>query len=119
MATWSEELAAIQKKRIVRNELERQIYNDRSAIQKIDRELQNIRQNVAGSNPRSERELEQKKASIEQQYRRRAEELKGHLTDLNTSISGIYVDPHPKSIMGQLDDSFLSCFFQYEWKRVS
>lgn len=105
MAAWSEQLAGIQKKRIVRNDLERQILEDRTAIEKIDRQLLDIRQKLVGANPQLERELEQKKTSLEQQYRRRAEEFKSHIADLNETIAGIYVNPHPKSVIGHLDDS--------------
>jgi len=82
--------------------------------QELDRKREDLRQEISRlreelnslliSQDQSPEEAERAKRALEEKYRRSQSDLAATRVDLENAVASIYVDPHPRSTLSNLDD---------------
>lgn len=95
MATWTEQLGAIQKLREQRRQASDELYSIRVNLLQARKDFRN--------NP--SQETGQRINRLEEQRKRATAVVDASVTGLHEAIVGVYVDPHPRNVISNLNDN--------------
>ncbi|HKH59797.1 MAG TPA: hypothetical protein VKA49_03145 [Flavitalea sp.] len=97
--------ATLLQEESIRREKKQSIDNRRSVLAEQLKSLQQELADKMATRNQSLEELERKKEELEQIEERTTKELRASASNLQRAIEAIYIDPHPRRGMSNLDDS--------------
>jgi hypothetical protein len=100
---WKDQLTEIQKLRDERRVLDDKRYAAQINLQKTENELRKSRQGETGTQPVGELEKQQKKLQLT--IEAATADLKNITDKIGSLIKNLYVEPHPRKSIGNLNDS--------------
>ena len=102
MPRLDEQLKRIQELRRQRAESAERLYVVQLELDKVETLLRQTKRNEIASN-RAGGELEEKRKRLRAEYESLKKDLRGRAADLQSAIADIYVDPHPRAAIGELN----------------
>lgn len=105
MATWNEQLKRIDTLRLQRQANDDKLYATQIALQKIEVVLKKAEDSATARSASSANNPAGEKKRLEEEVRKAKADLEAVRTQLNEAITAVYVDPHPRKAVSNLEDS--------------